>query len=71
MNYRKFFPSDFPGHGDLLDTMKKCLQATKGEDKPSKFFKNAIKILQSEKITCLKIKDYGTSGLRDGKGRRN
>ena len=59
--------SDFPGHDELLDTMKKCEKETKNNDKAHKFFVQAIKILKKPPIACLVVKDYGTTGLRDGK----
>lgn len=59
--------SEFPKHADFLGIMKKCLQENKQEDKAGKFFRRAVDILQKPKIACLKVLDYNTTGLRDGK----
>lgn len=59
--------SKFPKHADILGIMKKCLQENKQEDKAGKFFRRAVDILQKPKIACLKVLDYNTTGLRDGK----
>ena len=64
----KINSEDFPGHGEILGTMKKCLTVNKGEEKAEEFFSRAVKILTAPKITCLKVMDYETTGLRDGKG---
>ena len=58
---------DLPGHAELLDAMKKCEKETKDSNKANSFFLRAIDILKKPKIACLVIKDYGTTGLRDGK----
>lgn len=58
--------ADFPGHAEMLAVMKKCVQASKGDEKASKFFNKAVKILRSSSINCLKISDYNTTGLCDG-----
>ena len=59
---------DFPGHGEILDAMQKCRKASKGEKKAEKFFARAEQILKGAVINCLKVLDYGTTGLCDGKG---
>lgn len=59
--------TDLPGRKDLLKTMEKCLKESKGERKSEEFFKNAVKILKADEIVCLKVLDYNTTGLRDGK----
>ena len=59
---------NFPGHDEILDAMKRCLVASKGEKKAERFFSRAVKVLTAPKITCLKVLDYETTGLRDGKG---
>ena len=55
--------TDFPGANKLLKTMTKCQKENK-DDKGKAFFKNAIQELEKEEITCLKISDFGTTGLR-------
>lgn len=58
--------AEFPGHDEMLKIMKQCLQSCKGDDKEERFFENATRALLSEKINCLKVSDYNTTGLRDG-----
>ena len=58
--------SDFPGHNELQHAMEKCRKETKDNNKANQFFVQAIEILKKPKITCLVVKDYGTTGLRDG-----
>ena len=57
----------FPGRDEMLAVMRKCSQASKGDDKAEKFFARAVKILQAATIKCLKVSDYHTTGLRDGR----
>ena len=58
---------ELPGHEELLNTMKMCEKETKDNDKAHKFFIHAIEILKKPEIACLVVKDYGTTGLRDGR----
>lgn len=60
--------ADFPAHDEMLGIMEKCLQASRDDQKAREFFGNAVKILLGHRINCLKILDYNTTGLRDGKG---
>ena len=59
---------NFPGRDTMLAIIKKCASEYKGrgDDKAEKFFEKAKVILSRETITCLKIQDYNTTGLRDG-----
>ena len=59
----KISRTDFPGANKLLKTMTRCQKENK-DDKGKAFFKNAIQELEKEEITCLKISDFGTTGLR-------
>ncbi len=52
----------FPGRLELSDILSKCQEFTKNE-KTIKFFKNAKKVLESNKIQCLRISDFNTKGL--------
>ena len=60
----KIAREDFPGADALLEVMKKCLRESKTNIKAEAFFKNSIKELQKPEISCLKISDSGTTGLR-------
>lgn len=62
--------SDFPGADDLLKIMKQCLKESSGKVRDRTFFESAVQELQKHEISCLKIRDQGTTGLRgDYKGR--
>ncbi len=59
----KISRKDFPGADKLLETMKRCQEESK-DDKARVFFENAIKELRKQEISCLKVSDCGTTGLR-------
>ncbi len=63
----KIHIDDFPGHNEILSVMKKCLKASQDDQKAKDFFQNAVKVLNSANVNCLKILDYNTTGLQDGK----
>ena len=54
---------DFPGADKLLKAMMRCQEESR-DDKAKAFFKNAIRELQKQEISCLKVSDYETTGLR-------
>jgi len=58
--------ADFPGHGEMLGIVKKCLTANQDDPKAKEFFENAKKILKGKQINCLEILDSNTTGLQDG-----
>lgn len=59
----KMTRADFPNADELHGVMKKCLAM--GESvKEKAFFQNAITLLEKPDILCLKISDYGTTGMR-------
>ncbi len=53
---------DFPGIDKLMDTMKRCKFEVSNE-KEKMFFQNAETQLSKNQILCLKISDYGTTGM--------
>ena len=60
--------SEFPGADELLKVMEQCLEEQESQDdvsnKATAFFKRAVGILKEPMIPCLKISDFGTTGLR-------
>lgn len=54
---------EFPDADGLQAVMKKCL-AISESPKEKAFFKNAAEMLGDSEIACLKISDYGTTGMR-------
>ncbi len=62
-------PEHIPGKGELLESFKSCRKEARRtkSDKGIKFFDDGIKMLASrKKISCLKVSDYNTTGLRGG-----
>jgi len=58
-------PSDIPDFGGLEDAFKRSLDfwSSQKSDKAKSFFKKAISIAKKDKVTCLRISDYNTTGL--------
>ena len=54
---------DFPNLDSFLEILEAC-KAYSSSPKAQKLFSNAIKIMNSEKIPCLKISDFNTTGLK-------
>ena len=61
--------NDIPGINELKKHLELCLQRVsspeveKNEKKSQKFFSKALEIISNEKIPCLLIRDYQTTGL--------
>ena len=56
--------NDFPGHDHLLETFELCKQFWPSQNKDAQsFISNAIKCLNTDKISFLKCSDYNTIGL--------
>ncbi len=62
-DFVKIAREDFPGASELLQAMQRCQKECK-DDKGKAFFKNAVEEMQKTEIPCLKISDFGTTGLR-------
>ena len=59
---------EFPGINEFKDILEACKQYQPDSDKTQTFFKRAIAIANSEKISCLVISDFNTTGLKGVKG---
>ncbi len=62
-------PEELPGRDELLKSFKSCRREARSTDseKGVAFFERGIKLLEgSKKISCLKVLDYNTTGLRGG-----
>lgn len=55
--------SSFPGQGEFLNRLNRCLKFIKGQEKAEQFFKSAIAIVKGEKLPLLRISDFNTVGL--------
>jgi hypothetical protein len=55
--------ADFPNLESFLKVLEAC-KAYSSSPKAQKLFSNAIKIMNSEEIPCLKISDFNTTGLK-------
>lgn len=58
-------PSDIPDFSGLEDALKRSLEFWSGQksDKAKTFFKTALATAKKDKISCLRISDYNTTGL--------
>jgi hypothetical protein len=66
-------PKDIPGFGDLKDAFK-CAQdfwSLQKATKAKNFFHSAIATSQKQKITCLRISDFNTTGLTGSRAEYN
>ncbi len=54
---------NIPGFDDLFDAIKLCKDFWKENPKSVKFFNEAIKVCNSNKIRVLRISDFNTTGL--------
>jgi len=59
---------DIPGLDELRLHFQACYDQTDGDKNPKtkKYFKNALSILENQKLSILKISDYNTVGLDGG-----
>lgn len=55
--------SDFPNSNEFDLILNKCLDFKKNNKDANDFFTNAIKVFNKEKIQCLRISDFSTTGL--------
>ena len=58
-------PTEIPDFDGLEDAFRRSLDfwSRQKSDKAKVFFKNAISVAKKDKITCLRISDYNTTGL--------
>ena len=56
---------DMPGASELLDSFKKCLSfwGSQKAETTREFFEEAVKVMESNKISVLRISDFHTKGL--------
>ncbi len=55
--------ASLPDHQQLSDRLNQCLAFVKGQKKAEEFFKSAVALLKSGKLSVLKISDFNTKGL--------
>lgn len=55
--------SALPGHTEFLDKLNRCLVFIKGQEKAERFYKSAIDLAKSDKLSVLRISDFNTVGL--------
>ncbi|KZS47059.1 hypothetical protein AWU65_14555 [Paenibacillus glucanolyticus] len=53
----------FPQKDEFIKILKSCLEYWKDNTKTTRFFENALSIMELDKIPFLKISDYNTTGL--------
>ncbi|MGI9337168.1 MAG: hypothetical protein ACR2P4_01475 [Gammaproteobacteria bacterium] len=59
--------ADFPHADELARAMRQCLGGGENNSdnrRETAFFKNAIQTMSAPKVLCLKISDFGTTGMR-------
>lgn len=58
--------SDLDADGELSTALSNCLTAAKDseDEKATEFFTRALKVLENDEISCLRIADFNTRGLR-------
>ncbi|MFD1636242.1 hypothetical protein ACFSDI_04095 [Evansella tamaricis] len=63
--FRKFFinKNSFPNRTGLLKSLDSCREYKRTPHNAKDFFKKAINILETEKITFLQVSDFNTTGL--------
>lgn len=62
---------DFPGRDELSQIVWDCGHEDAADRKAKAFLKHAGQILSARNIQCLRIADYGTTGLRGGPNDRD
>lgn len=62
---------EFPGIVEFKKILAACKQYQPNSEKTQTFFNRAISIVNSEKISCLVISDYNTTGLKGVQGGKN
>lgn len=55
--------TDFPNFDEFELILNKCLDFKKNNKDANDFFTNAIKVFSKDKIQCLRISDFSTTGL--------
>lgn len=60
--------NQLPGFADLATTFRQCAAYFRDDEKFTRFCSDAIGLLRADKITCLKISDYNTLGMRYEEG---
>ena len=56
--------SEIPGSEVLLGHLKTCLEENKNDTKAAKFFEEAVRTLESDRVKVLEISDYNTTGMK-------
>ena len=56
-------PSDIPGVEEYKNQIKRCISFWKSNDEYVNNYKSILAYLENDKIPCLKISDYNTTGL--------
>lgn len=58
--------SDLDADGELTKALRSCLAAAEDSDdeKATEFFTRALQVLENDEISCLRIADFNTKGLR-------
>ena len=63
--------AEFPGVAEFKKILAACKQYQLNSEKTQTFFNRALSIFDAEKISCLAISDYNTTGLRGVRGGKN
>lgn len=66
-------PENIPGSSEFNDVLKRCkdywsIQTT---NKATRFFENALAVMNQEEMQCLRISDFNTTGLLGARESRN
>jgi hypothetical protein len=59
----KISSRDFPGRDEFIKVLQACKNESANNEETNKFFENALKVINENEITFLRISDYNTTGL--------
>lgn len=58
--------NDIPGGTDIIDTLQRCINNT-DQKRTKEKYEAGLTLLSREKIPCVKVSDYNTTGLKTGR----